>query len=78
MGYSENTISLLAMVLAIGILVEDAIVVVENVERVMEEEPDLSPADLRLGDLKLPRSSLQRHDRASRCQFAGKCPFGRA
>jgi hydrophobe/amphiphile efflux-1 (HAE1) family protein len=44
-GYSANTISLLAMVLAIGILVDDAIVVVENVERVMEEEPDLSPAD---------------------------------
>ena len=44
MGYSANTISLLAMVLAIGILVDDAIVVVENVERVMEEEPALSPA----------------------------------
>ncbi len=44
-GYSANTISLLAMVLAIGILVDDAIVVVENVERVIEEEPDLSPAD---------------------------------
>jgi hydrophobe/amphiphile efflux-1 (HAE1) family protein len=45
MGYSANTISLLAMVLAIGILVDDAIVVVENVERVIEEEPDLSPAE---------------------------------
>jgi hydrophobe/amphiphile efflux-1 (HAE1) family protein len=45
MGYSENTISLLAMVLAIGILVDDAIVVVENVQRIKEEEPDLSPAD---------------------------------
>jgi hydrophobe/amphiphile efflux-1 (HAE1) family protein len=45
MGYSANTISLLAMVLAIGILVDDAIVVVENVERVIEEHPELSPAD---------------------------------
>src|SRR5712672_2794287 len=45
LGYSANTVSLLAMVLAIGIVVDDAIVVVENVERVMEEEPDLSPAD---------------------------------
>jgi len=45
MGYSANTISLLAMVLAIGILVDDAIVVVENVERVMEENPQLSPGD---------------------------------
>ena len=43
-GYSANTVSLLAMVLAIGIVVDDAIVVVENVERVLEEEPDLSPA----------------------------------
>jgi hydrophobe/amphiphile efflux-1 (HAE1) family protein len=40
-GFSANTVSLLAMVLAIGIVVDDAIVVVENVERVMEEEPDL-------------------------------------
>ncbi len=45
LGYSANTVTLLAMVLAIGIVVDDAIVVVENVERVMEEEPDLSPAD---------------------------------
>src|SRR3954454_15571160 len=45
MGYSANTISLLAMVLAIGIVVDDAIVVVENVEKVLEEEPALSPAD---------------------------------
>ena len=41
-GFSANTVSLLAMVLAIGIVVDDAIVVVENVERVMEEEPHLS------------------------------------
>jgi hydrophobe/amphiphile efflux-1 (HAE1) family protein len=45
MGYSANTVSMLAMVLAIGIVVDDAIVVVENVERVMEEEPDLTPAE---------------------------------
>ncbi|MGY4512381.1 efflux RND transporter permease subunit [Bradyrhizobium sp. USDA 3650] len=45
MGYSANTVSLLAMVLAIGIVVDDAIVVVENVERVMEESPELSPAE---------------------------------
>ncbi len=45
LGYSANTVSLLAMVLAIGIVVDDAIVVVENVERVMEEEPHLTPAE---------------------------------
>jgi multidrug efflux pump len=44
-GYSANTVSLLAVVLAIGIVVDDAIVVVENVERVMEEHPELSPAE---------------------------------
>ncbi len=44
-GYSANTVSLLAMVLAIGIVVDDAIVVVENVERVLEEEPELTPQE---------------------------------
>src|ERR1700690_1273227 len=44
-GYSANTVSLLAIVLAIGIVVDDAIVVVENVERVMEEHPELTPAE---------------------------------
>ena len=44
-GYSANTVSLLALVLAIGIVVDDAIVVIENVERVIEEEPDLSIPD---------------------------------
>src|SRR4029079_11374916 len=45
LGFSANTVSLLALVLAIGIVVDDAIVVVENVERVMHEHPELSPAD---------------------------------
>ena len=45
LGYTANTVSLLALVLAIGVVVDDAIVVVENVERVMEENPQLSPAD---------------------------------
>jgi hydrophobe/amphiphile efflux-1 (HAE1) family protein len=45
LGYSANTVSLLALVLAIGIVVDDAIVVVENVERVMSEHPELSPAE---------------------------------
>ncbi|WP_158967374.1 efflux RND transporter permease subunit [Paraglaciecola sp. L3A3] len=37
-GFSINTLTMFAMVLAIGLLVDDAIVVVENVERIMEEE----------------------------------------
>jgi hydrophobe/amphiphile efflux-1 (HAE1) family protein len=44
-GYSANTVSLLAIVLAIGIVVDDAIVVVEAVEQVMEHHPELSPGD---------------------------------
>tara|TARA_R110001592_G_C13177827_1_gene750496 strand:- start:193 stop:3309 length:3117 start_codon:yes stop_codon:yes gene_type:complete len=43
-GYSINTLTMFAMVLAIGLLVDDAIVVVENVERVMHEE-HLSPKE---------------------------------
>ncbi|CAI1105662.1 Acriflavine resistance protein B [Serratia quinivorans] len=43
-GFSINTLTMFAMVLAIGLLVDDAIVVVENVERVMSEE-GLSPRD---------------------------------
>jgi len=44
MGFSINVLTLFGLVLAIGILVDDAIVVVENVERVMHEE-GLSPRD---------------------------------
>ena len=43
-GFSINTLTLFAMVLAIGIVVDDAIVVLENVERLMAEEK-LSPRD---------------------------------
>ncbi len=43
-GYSINTLTMFAMVLAIGLLVDDAIVVVENVERVMSEDR-LSPRE---------------------------------
>ena len=43
-GYSINVLTMFAMVLAVGILVDDAIVVIENVERIMSEE-GLSPRD---------------------------------
>ncbi len=44
LGYSINTLTLFGMVLAIGIVVDDAIVVLENVERLMNEE-GMSPTD---------------------------------
>ncbi len=37
-GFTINQLTLFAMVLAIGIVVDDAIVVIENVERIMSEE----------------------------------------
>ena len=44
-GFSINTLTLFGLVLAIGLLVDDAIVVVENVERLMEEDPSLTPRE---------------------------------
>lgn len=44
LGYSINTLTMFALVLAIGLLVDDSIVVVENVERIMREE-GLSPIE---------------------------------
>jgi multidrug efflux pump len=42
LGYTINTLTMFGLVLAIGLLVDDAIVVVENVERVMHETPPRS------------------------------------
>jgi multidrug efflux pump len=44
-GFTINTLTLFGMVLAIGLLVDDAIVVVENVERLMAENPGMTPRE---------------------------------
>ena len=44
-GFTINTLTMFGLVLAIGLLVDDAIVVVENVERLMDENPGMSPRD---------------------------------
>ncbi|MEJ2379269.1 MAG: efflux RND transporter permease subunit, partial [Pseudolabrys sp.] len=44
-GYGANTVTLFALILAIGLVVDDAIVVVENVQRLLEENPDISAAE---------------------------------
>lgn len=47
-GFSINTMTLFALVLSIGLLVDDAIVVVENVERIMSENPRMTPREATL------------------------------
>ncbi|HEY1557639.1 MAG TPA: efflux RND transporter permease subunit, partial [Kofleriaceae bacterium] len=51
LGYSINTLTMFGLVLSIGLLVDDAIVVVENVERLMREE-HLSPLDATIRSMK--------------------------
>jgi len=51
-GMSLNTLTLFGMVLAIGLLVDDAIVVVENVERLMEENPGMGPREATIESMR--------------------------
>ncbi|WP_419816060.1 efflux RND transporter permease subunit [Glacieibacterium sp.] len=57
-GFSINVLTLFGLVLSIGLLVDDAIVVVENVERVMEENPDISPHDATVQSMEEIQSAL--------------------
>ncbi|MEJ7934393.1 multidrug efflux RND transporter permease subunit [Sphingobium sp. AN558] len=52
LGFSINTLTLFGMVLAIGLLVDDAIVVVENVERLLDENPDMRPREATTQSMK--------------------------
>ncbi|CZE50449.1 efflux RND transporter permease subunit [Campylobacter geochelonis] len=61
MGFSINLITLFALILAIGIVVDDAIIVIENVERILEEEPELSvkeATDKAMGEIFAPIVSI--------------------
>ena len=51
-GFSINTLTLFALVLAIGLLVDDAIVVVENVERLLESNPEMTPREATIQSMK--------------------------
>jgi multidrug efflux pump len=51
-GYSINILTLFALVLAIGMLVDDAIVVTENIENKLEKDPNISPKDAAIKAMK--------------------------
>ncbi len=58
MGFSINTLTLFGLVLAIGLLVDDAIVVVENVERLLAENPDMTPREATFQSMKELQNAL--------------------
>jgi multidrug efflux pump len=57
-GFSINVLTLFALVLSIGLLVDDAIVVVENVERIMTEEPGIRPRDAVIRSMSQVQTAL--------------------
>ena len=58
LGFSINTMTLFGLVLATGLLVDDAIVVVENVERLMDENPEMSPRDATIASMSQIQMAL--------------------
>ncbi|MDB5499418.1 MAG: hydrophobe/amphiphile efflux family protein [Phenylobacterium sp.] len=56
--FSINVLTLFGLVLSIGLLVDDAIVVVENVERVMAEDPGISPRDATIKSMEQVQTAL--------------------
>ena len=76
-GYSINTLTMFGMVLAIGLLVDDAIVVVENVERVMSEE-GLSPQEATRKSMDADHRRAGRHRAGARRRCSCRWPSSAA
>src|SRR4029450_4825709 len=58
LDFSINTMTLFGLVLGVGLLVDDAIVVVENVERILEENPDLTPREATIMSMSQIQTAL--------------------
>ncbi|MFL6725418.1 MAG: multidrug efflux RND transporter permease subunit [Sphingomicrobium sp.] len=58
LGFSINTLTLFGLVLAVGLLVDDAIVVVENVERILEEQPELTVKEATIESMNQIQTAL--------------------
>ena len=57
-GFSINVLTLFGLVLSIGLLVDDAIVVVENVERILHEEPGITPREATIKSMDQVQTAL--------------------
>ncbi|GAM56456.1 inner membrane transporter cmeB [Vibrio ishigakensis] len=51
-GFTINTVTLFGLILAIGIVVDDAILVIENVDTIMRKNPEMSPRQATLQAMK--------------------------